>query len=1430
MLTFRKGTGSPDAAKAMAEYLAELPIEAVSLSDYYLKGVLRGDEAGAAAVPRVDMPPELVALLGFDMSRTAKIEEVTNLLAGLRVDGGTIAGKASTKLGEGRDRLTYFDFTFSAPKSVSVAMALAPTTAERHVIVGAHRDAVQSAMLNLEEIVAIARKGQGGTKGYVEGQLGWVTFDHYTARPAVEIPHIEADGTRSTLIESVNNPDVAADMQLHTHVLTPNVVAARDGSVGSMDTLALHDRVLEVGALYQAHLADNLRRAGVAVRLDMEKGAAMLPDVPVNITRAFSKRHHEGEDAARDYIRKQGLEWDALAAPDLVKLLRQGSSRTRRDKDNVAVRGSDFDRWKQEAARHGYEHASVIHDELKRREAKPREARLLEGYDIAQTLLDRQFQSKSVLKATVARTASAQALIAVGIDRAEDVGDITQLMRNHGVRHAGERVALIVGEVPGDDDKGFDDRRRRVKLTTTKHVDMEERAMALFVEGAKDKSASLRPDEIDRAIAAVEKRDNLDFSTDHGREQRRVIHALGAAGRVGATIGVAGAGKSTLIRPLVEAWTNPERGEPRQVIGTANAWRQSSPLADANIPPDKAMAVAKLQWMVKQGDITLDKNTVIIVDEMSQVGTVFALQLAEWQAKHGFTVVMLGDDKQGQAIDAGSSLGLLQRALGKEAMPELISSVRQLKERDRETALLFRAGKAEEAIDRLREDGHAVLVPGGRRHAINAVADLWEQRTAAGADRADFKLTVSAPTNDDARSISAVIRERRRATGGVGPDQMVASAIDQNKVQFDLPLAVGDRVRLFARTMARLQEGGGLNGYSVIGNNGSVLEVERITADGLQMKTDRGTSGFVKWGALADEKTGRVRLTYGDVISIDAVQSATSTEHINALVSGSQAANGFKGYVAQSRAREISWLVVPDGLERVEIQTKRAMGSTSPVTTGDVWANVGENLSRQPEKELGVKLIEEATRVYRGSLRDLATAFQPAQQARAEGRQAANGFQERRDERQVAAAAPALAQGATATAATTARTAKKLAEPDMRQAVREAKRAAAKPKNRRESVVPVQPVSEADARRQFRDALSDAGLVIKGDPMMDGKPHYTSVRDTKGKRGFYIGHLDGSGVPAGTIINHKTGLRVDWRANVETRPMTAAESAAYRDKVQAEKEARDVGQRRTEAAAAQKAQAIWRQVERRQSGAVPVDAHPYLQRKGISSHGLRANKRGQLIVPMQDVAGTIWGVQTITADGTKLYMAGARKKGMHAVLGSLAGTGPIVIAEGVATAATMRQATGFATVVAFDSGNLPHVAAALRKAHPDRTIIIAADNDHHLPRQNPALPNVGIEKAQAAATEIGALVMIPAFPDTATKARTDWNDVAADPKRGIKEVRQAAADALAPLGIPLSEWSAPVVNQAAREAAWSSSSPAVYVRRPGVEPERPTVRPNAPSL
>src|SRR4051794_20649466 len=244
--------------------------------------------------------------------------------------------------------------------------------------------------------------------------------------------------------------------------------------------------------------------------------------------------------------------------------------------------------------------------------------------------------------------------------------------------------------------------------------------MALASAAAGNHAGALGPAEIELAVQRVSERDGVDFGSEHGLEQRRVIDALGMSGRFAVAIGVGGAGKTTLLRPLVEAWTNPEEGQPREVYGTALAWRQSDPLADAGINPGNAMAIAALLARGGAGKLNLGPTTVVVVDELSQVGTAQALALLRLQAKHGFSVVAIGDDKQAQAIEAGNSIALLRKALGTDAVPELESTVRQLRDRDKHSSLLFRQGKAEEAIARLREDGHAILVQGGHKHAVEA--------------------------------------------------------------------------------------------------------------------------------------------------------------------------------------------------------------------------------------------------------------------------------------------------------------------------------------------------------------------------------------------------------------------------------------------------------------------------------------------------------------------------------------------------------------------------------------------------------------------------------------------------------------------------------------------------------------------------------------
>ena len=88
------------------------------------------------------------------------------------------------------------------------------------------------------------------------------------------------------------------------------------------------------------------------------------------------------------------------------------------------------------------------------------------------------------------------------------------------------------------------------------------------------------------------------------------------------------------------------------------------------------------------------------------------LKLLELQAKTGMTIKMLGDREQAQAIEAGDSIELLKRALPPEALPELLTTLRQATKRGREIAGFFREGNAADALMMKRADGHAMLVGG----------------------------------------------------------------------------------------------------------------------------------------------------------------------------------------------------------------------------------------------------------------------------------------------------------------------------------------------------------------------------------------------------------------------------------------------------------------------------------------------------------------------------------------------------------------------------------------------------------------------------------------------------------------------------------------------------------------------------------------------
>ncbi len=118
---------------------------------------------------------------------------------------------------------------------------------------------------------------------------------------------------------------------------------------------------------------------------------------------------------------------------------------------------------------------------------------------------------------------------------------------------------------------------------------------------------------------------------------------------------------------------------------------------------------------------------------------------------------------------------------------------------------------------------------------------------------------------------------------------------------------------------------------------------------------------------------------------------------------------------------------------------------------------------------------------------------------------------------------------------------------------------------------------------------------------------------------------------------------------------------------------------------------------------------------------------------MTTAKGFLMNVQTIQPDGTKRFLKDGKKTDlMHIIEGDK--KGPIIIAEGYSTAASIHAATGKTVVVAFDAGNLEPVAKAMQKAEPDRPLIIAADDDHSKKH------NTGLKSAKAAALAVGGKV------------------------------------------------------------------------------------------
>lgn len=260
--------------------------------------------------------------------------------------------------------------------------------------------------------------------------------------------------------------------------------------------------------------------------------------------------------------------------------------------------------------------------------------------------------------------------------------------------------------------------------------------------------------------------------------------------------------------------------------------------------------------------------------------------------------------------------------------------------------------------------------------------------------------------------------------------------------------------------------------------------------------------------------------------------------------------------------------------------------------------------------------------------------------------------------------------------------------------------------------------------------MLEAGLTPPDDIWMDGKIHRFSS-GTKGqgghdKAGWYL--VFGDGVPAGRFGCWRAGMEVTWRADVG-RKLTDAEEMANMRRMAEARALRDAELERTREVAGQAIEIIW-------SGAQAAHPdHPYLARKGIGVHGARVTGDGRLVVPLYSKDGKLSSLQYIAHDGGKMYHSGAQSGGNFWMLGTMDEPGPLYVAEGFATAATIHEVTKRPCVIAYSANSLPPVVGTLRELYGDaQDVVIVADNDKS---------GTGINHANQASAKHGARVVMP---------------------------------------------------------------------------------------
>lgn len=766
------------------------------------------------------------------------------------------------------------DITLDLPKSISAAYGLAGADLAGRI----EEDwlaSVTEAVCALEEWAAYGMAGHHGDGRQAErvetsGLIGWTTL-HRSARPV--------DGS-------------PGDPHLHVHVNIAHMAKCADGS---WRTIAgggedLHRYAHLVNEIAEGRLRARLtERYGARFERSATTGTWELAGVDEGLRDAFSRRHRQvidlaGEGASREQQKtaaRKTAEAKEDAGPDAPRQAWRARA--------ASVLGG-------EAAVDVMVAAALPGPDGS---APPLSAgggpRMPGPAEIAALIWDaehgltasRKTVSHTHVMAAVARTLP----YLLSVEQLSRLTDEVLEVEGHALRLA-------------DSNRGHHAHRQRYTHTTV--VAAEQAVIECTTAGLGRQLAQVTAEAAEMTLAAAE----LAHSGDDrpfvfSAEQRAALVRLLTAGHaVDAVIGVAGAGKTTLMRAARTGW----EAAGLRVVGASTA-----AVAAANLAAEAGIESRTVSAWTREigGGRGLHGVGVLVIDEAAMVDDRALAALLRHAANTGTKVVAVGDPLQLRAVGIGGGFARIHRIV--DGL-ELTENRRQREVVERAALRDWRAGGRTSAL--------AAFAAHGRVHAENTATEALTSMLAAW-DGARTRWTgdphgqvsgllLLAARRTDVTTLNAGARAALIASGELERGRTYAVA-GGGRMQF----AAGDLVHIRRNDYRSRRDASAvdvLNGY-----RGLVLEANARQGVLVQWRRPRPTGGCVMheaWMSARDIAEGR--LTHAYAMTISAAQGLTA----DVTLAYGLHADSHSLYPAMSRAREESHLYLP--LDELEDHPARA--------------------------------------------------------------------------------------------------------------------------------------------------------------------------------------------------------------------------------------------------------------------------------------------------------------------------------------------------------------------------------------------------------------------------------------------------------------------------------------------------------------------------